>query len=201
MSNSSSNNLIFHIFSKKNDPNKNYLVYEVWENKHPDKVAFGKKIEFNPKTLSEEELDKTINFWRKTANETSLIDPILTIQGDMGNGTQVGYGYEDGRKEIPPNSKTYTIKPTFDKSIAKYREIIDDGKSLVYMSSLSSETLRRELKLLNNLLIKFFNGEYAKRPYKSPFEDSINELIVDTDKLLTLHGLTETNENNQNSNS
>ena len=191
MTNSSSNNLIFHIFSKKNDPNKNYLVYEVWENKHPDKVAFGKQIEFNPETLSEEELDKTINFWRKTANETSLIDPILTIQGDMGNGTQVGYGYEDGRKEIPPNSKTYTIKPIFDKSIAKYRAIIDDGKSLVYTSSLLSKTLRSELIILNKLLVKFFNKEYIKRPYESPFEDSINELIVDTDKLLTLDGLTE----------
>jgi hypothetical protein len=183
MTKSSSNNLIFHTFPKKNDPNKNYLVYEVWENKYPEKVAFGNKAEFNSKLLLEDELDKIITNWRKEAVDAGLSDPFLTIQGDIGNGTEIGYGYEDRRKEIPPNSKTYTIKPIFDKSISKYRAIVDDGKSLVYTSSLLSKTLRSELIILNKLLIKFFNGEYIKRPYKSPFEDSINELIVDTDKL------------------
>ena len=46
-----------YAFNKDNRPDSKYSVFEVWENKHPEIVVTGQKIEFTERTFSKEQLD------------------------------------------------------------------------------------------------------------------------------------------------
>jgi hypothetical protein len=101
-------------------------------------------------------------------------------------GSQVYYTYKKKRKDdVPPNAKFYTIKPIFDKNIAKVRFIKNEGKSLLYQSPLESPNLYEEVYRFGKLMARFFNGEsnsirteYTKYP-----SESVSEIIVDNAKL------------------
>src|SRR3989344_1494908 len=143
----------YYAFTKNNKPDGKFLIFEIWENKHPDKVAAFERLEFNPKTLDGEQPDRLIPFWQKLASNAGLNDPILTLQGDIGNGSELSYGYKDGKDEVPPNAKSYTIKPRFDENIFLMRLGSEHGKSLLYRSPLDSPNLREEITNFNKLLM------------------------------------------------
>ena len=174
-------------FTKNNRPDGKYSAFEVWENKHPEMVVTGQKIEFTERTFSEEQFDILIPYWRKISSEAGLNEPILTIQGDIGNGSELTYGYKDGREDVPPNAKFYTIKPVFDKNITTVRHTGKQGKSLVYHSPLNSLTLREEIMNFNKLLIRFFNGEYIEPSDKSLGWEFRNAVVVNNTKLRSVN--------------
>jgi len=178
----------FFSFKKNNNPNSRYFVYEIWEDTMPDKVIAHEKLEnIDERTLSPEQLDKMIPFFRQMAIDKNLKNPILSIQVDFGNGSEVAYGYSDGRKDIPPNAGAYIIKPMFDKNITLMRHGGKQGKSIVFHSPLESMSLREELENFNILLSRFFKGkfyelinEYSDKSIGWEFQ---NEIIVDNTKL------------------
>ena len=176
----------YYAFTKNNNPDGKFLIFEIWENKYTDKVAAFERLEFNPKTLDAKQPDRLIPFWQKLASNAGLNDPILTLQGDIGNGSELSYGYKDGRDGIPPNAKTYAIKPRFDENIFLMR-LGGAGKSIVYHSPLNSSTLREELTNFNKLLMRFFNGEFyelrTEHSDKSTGWEFCNEVLVDNAKL------------------
>ena len=178
----------YYAFTKNNKPDGRYFVYEIWEDKIPDKVIAGQKLEgIDERTLSLEQLDELIPFWRKMAEDKKLKRPILSVQFDLGNGCELSYGYKDGKDEVPPNAKTYAIKPRFDKNIFLMRHEGKQGKSLVYHSPLGSDTLREELTNFNKLLIRFFNGEFydllTEHSDRNPGWEFRNEVVVNNAKL------------------
>lgn len=178
----------YFAFTKNNKPDCIYLVYEIWEDKIPYKVIAGQKLEgIDERTLSPEQLDKQIPFWRQMATDKCLKHPILSIQVDLGNGSELSYGYLDGREEIPPNAKTYIAKPRFDKDIMLMRHGGKQGKSIIYHSPLDSSTLREELENFNKLLARFINGEFyellSEHSDKSMGWEFHNEIVVDNAKL------------------
>lgn len=175
-------------FSKNNQPGGHYLVYEIWEDKHPDQVAAGQKLDsFHPDILSAESLKRLIPFWQGIASSRQLKHPIITHQGDIGSGPLIRYGYTDGRGEVPPNAKCYARKPVFDKNISIIRNTDNPGKSLIYHSPLHSATLYSEIENFNQLLIRFFNGEFSQifEEYsdQDPRWQWHGELVVDNEKL------------------
>lgn len=178
----------FFSFTKNNNPDSRYFVYEIWEDEMPDKVIAGEKLEnIDERTLSSEQLDTIIPFWKQMADDNNLKHPILSIQVDLGNGSEIAYGYSDGREDIPPNAKMYTIKPIFDDNITLMRHGGDQGKSIVYHGPLDSLTLREELENFNVLLSRFFKGEFYEvlneHSDKSMGWEFRNEIIVDNTKL------------------
>jgi hypothetical protein len=178
----------YYAFQKNNKPDVRYFVYEIWEDKKPDEVIAGQKLEgIGERTLSPEQLDKLIPFWRQMATDKPLKHPILSIQVDLGNGSELSYGYTDGRKGIPPNAKTYIAKPRFDKNIMLMRHAGKQGKSIIYHSPLDSSTLREELENFNKLLVRFFNGKFydllSEHSDKSNGWEFHNEVVVDNAKL------------------
>ena len=178
----------YYAFPKNNKSDGRYLVYEIWEDEIPDEVIAGQKLEgIDERTLSPEQLDELIPFWRQMATDKRLKQPILSIQVDLGNGSELSYGYSDGREEIPPNAKTYIAKPRFDKNIMLMRHGGKQGKSIVYHSPLDSSTLREELENFNKLLSRFFNGEFyellSEHSDKSMGWEFCNEVLVDNAKL------------------
>ena len=175
-------------FPKNNKLNDKHLVWEIWEDKHPDKVIAGQKLQGgDERTFAPEQLDRMIPFWRELALDDNLNNPIITIQGDIGNGSEVSYGYKDEREGIPPNASSYTIKPIFDKNIMLLRHGGKQGKSFVYHTPLDSPTLREELTNFNKLLARFFNGEFyellSEQSDRSPGWEFRNEIVVDNAKL------------------
>jgi len=178
----------YFAFNKNNKPDTRYFVYEIWEDKMPDKIVAGQKLEnIDERTLSDEQLDKLIPFWRQISIDKGLKHPILSIQVDIGNGSELSYGYKDGREGIPPNAKTYIAKPKFDKNIMLMRHGGKQGKSLVYHTPLDSPTLREELANFNKLLARFFNGEFyellSEQSDRRPGWEFRNEVVVDNAKL------------------
>ena len=178
----------YYAFNKNNKPYTRYFVYEIWEDKMPDKIVAGQKLEnIDERTLSDEQLDKLIPFWRQISIDKGLKHPILSIQVDIGNGSELSYGYKDGREGIPPNAKTYIAKPKFDKNIMLMRHGGKQGKSLVYHTPLDSPTLREELANFNKLLARFFNGEFyelvSEQSDRRPGWEFRNEVVVDNAKL------------------
>ena len=171
----------YFMFKKNNDPNGQYLVYEIWENGYPDEVVAEQKLTFSPKTFGESQIDKIIPFWKKLGKE--LKDPILTIQADEGNGSELMYGFKDKREGIPANAKFYTIKPVFDKNIMKMRHGGKQGRSLVLHSPLASQTLHVELSHLNRLLVRFFEGEHIDFGDRTSGWEFRRETIIDNTKL------------------
>lgn len=146
----------FYKFENKNEEDKNYVAFEVWENKHPEKIFASQVLEFRPDNISKERVPELMSLWNKLSQKLS--DPILTIQCDIGKGAEKGYRYRDSRDEIPPNAVGYTTKPIFDKSIEPVRFSWQSNKSIVYTSSLSSPTLKEELEKLEELFIRFFKN-------------------------------------------
>jgi len=178
----------FFSFTKNNNPDSRYFVYEIWEDKMPDKVIAGEKLEnIDERTLSSEQLDKMIPFFRQMAVDKNLKHPILSIQVDLENGSEIAYGYTNGRKDIPPNAQAYIIKPMFDDNITLMRHGGEQGKSLVYHSPLESLSLREELENFNTLISRFFNGGFDEllneHSDKSTGWEFRNEVIVDNTKL------------------
>ena len=178
----------YYAFTKNNKPDTRYFVFEIWEDKMPDKIVAGQKLEnIDERTLSDEQLDKLIPFWRQISIDKGLKHPILSIQVDIGNGSELSYGYKDGREGIPPNAKTYIAKPKFDKNIMLLRHGGKQGKSLVYHTPLDSPTLREELANFNKLLARFFNGEFyellSEQSDKSPGWEFRKEIVIDNSKL------------------
>src|SRR3989344_637692 len=175
-------------FPKNNKLNDKHLVWEIWEDKHPDKVIAGQKLQGgDERTFAPEQLDRMIPFWRELALDDNLQNPIITIQVDVGNGSELAYGYKDDRNEVPPNAKFHTIKPVFDENITTVRHAGKQGKSLVYHSPLNSPTLREEIMNFNKLLISFFNGEFykilAEHSDRNPGWEFRNDVIVGNAKL------------------
>lgn len=168
-------------YTKKNNPQNKYLVYEIWENGYPDKVVAGQKLEYNPETLEKKQLDRMIPFWKKLGKK--LKEPIITIQVDEGNGSEIMYGYKDGKERVPPNAKSYTIKPVFDKNITKGRRAWKQGRSLVYSSPLGSPTLKKEVLNFNTLLVRFFSGKDVELARNNPIWEYRNEVVIDNSKL------------------
>src|SRR3989344_3498079 len=109
-------------FNKNNKQNEKYVGIEVWADGHPGK-AERKLVEVDMETfrIDKTRLDSMIAYWVDVARGAGFESPILTIQGDLGNGAELLYGYSDNREGIPPNARTYSIKPVFDKSIMKMR--------------------------------------------------------------------------------
>ena len=178
----------YYAFNKNNKPDTRYFVYEIWEDKMPDNVVAGQKLEnIDERTLSNEQLDKLVPFWREIVKDKQLKNPILSIQVDIGNGSELSYGYLDGRDEIPPNAKTYIAKPKFDKNIMLLRHGGKQGKSIIYHSPLDSSSLRMELENFNKLLSRFFNGEFyeilLEHSDKKAGWEFHNEIVVDNAKL------------------
>ena len=171
-------------FSKNNKPDVNYFVYEIWEDKMPDQVIAKEKIgSVDERTLSSDQLIRLIPFWRKLAKDKRLKKPILSIQIDSGDGSELAYGYTDGRDGVPPNAKFYIIKPIFDKNIALVRLGNSKGKSIVYHSPLNSPDLQDDLEIFNKLLSQFIHGDFHKL-FSKYVEKSIgwefcNEIIFD----------------------
>ncbi len=150
-------------FTKNNNPDVYYFVYEIWEDKKPDQIIAKQKISgVDERTLSTHQLGIIIPLWRKLAKDKSPISPILSIQIDHGNGSELAYGYTDDKDEIPPNAKAYIIKPVFDKNINTVRLGGSNGKSIVYHSPLNSPDLQEDLEIFNKLLSQFIHGDFPK---------------------------------------
>ena len=82
----------YYAFNKNNKPDTRYFVYEIWEDKMPDNVVAGQKLEnIDERTLSNEQLDKLVPFWREIVKDKQLKNPILSIQVDIGNGSELSY--------------------------------------------------------------------------------------------------------------
>ena len=178
----------YFAFTKNNKPDSRYFVYEIWEDTMPDNVIAREMLEnIDERTLSPEQLDKMIPFFRQMAVDKNLKNPILSIQVDFGNGSEIAYGYTNGRKDVPPNAQAYIIKPMFDDNITLMRHGGEQGKSLVYHSPLESLSLREELENFNTLILRFFNGGFDEllneHSDKSTGWEFRNEVIVDNTKL------------------
>jgi len=178
-------------FSKDNKPDGKYLFYEIWEDKHPDKVVAYKKIEnYDENMLSKEEIEKIIYFGKKIATKNNVKNPIFTMQCDIGDGAKFLYGYTDGKKETPPNAKTYTKKPVFDKNITPLFFTENEGKSIIYHSPLDSLTLFEEITNFKKLITKFFDGKYfellGKYSDKHPGWEFVSGLVIDNKKLRSI---------------
>jgi len=178
----------YYAFTKNNKPDGKYLALEVWEDEHPDK-AKRKLLETGADAflVDETKLDSMLAYWKEVAGGAGFENPVFTIQGDIGNGSEVSYGYKDEREGIPPNASSYTIKPIFDKNIMLLRHGGKQGKSFVYHTPLDSPTLREELTNFNKLLARFFNGEFyellSEQSDRSPGWEFRNEIVVDNAKL------------------
>src|SRR3989344_4876092 len=174
----------YYAFNKNNKPDTRYFVYEIWEDKMPDNIVAGQKLEnIDERTLSNEQLDELIPFWRRMAKDKQLKNPIISIQVDIGNGSVLSYGYLDGRDEIPANAKTYIAKPRFDKNIMLLRHGGEQGKSIIFHSPLDSLSLRIELENFNKIVSRFINGEFyellSEYSDKSSGWEFPNEIVVD----------------------
>ena len=178
----------YYAFPKENKPDGKYICIEVWEDGHPDK-AERKLLETDTEVfmVDETKLDSMLAYWQGVVRGAGFENPFFTIQGDIGNGSEVSYGYKDEREGIPPNASSYTIKPIFDKNIMLLRHGEKQGKSIVYHSPLDSSTLREELANFNKLLARFFNGEFyelvSEQSDRSPGWEFRNEVIVDNARL------------------
>ena len=178
----------YSMVKKGNKPDGKYLAIEVWADGHPNK-AERKLLEINTEAfaIDETKLDSMLTYWKGVARGAGFENPILTIQGDIGNGAELLYGYSDNREGIPPNAQSYTIKPRFDKNIFLMRHGGEQGTSIVYHSPLNSPTLREELTNFNKLLMRFFRGEFyellAEYSDKGTGWEFQNEVIVDNSKL------------------
>ena len=170
------------IRSMKDSSNAHIFTYEVWENKHPDRLS-GQMFPFEADFLSAAKFDECMSLWKSLAEEFS--DPILTIQGDVRGGTVRGYRYEDGRSGPPPNAIAHVIKPIFDPAIAVFNCYTNDsmGNSLVYHCPMSSPTLREEVEKFNQLLIRFFSGEDLYKTLNKPASGFYWEIVVSKEEL------------------
>ncbi|MDO8487558.1 MAG: hypothetical protein Q7S45_04640 [Candidatus Curtissbacteria bacterium] len=179
--------LQYFAFTKNNKPDGKYLAIEVWPDGSPNRVK-GRYLEIDANTFSTDEtkLDSLIAYWEKVASDEGFEKPMITIQADFGIGSELAYAYTDGREEVPPNAKSYTIKPRFDKNIFLMRTG-GDGKSLVYSSPLDSPTIREEISNFNKLLVQFFNGAFYEVLTEYSDRDMgwelLNDLVIDNAKL------------------
>lgn len=173
----------FFRFEKNNEEDKNYICLEVWEDKEPGNISV-RQLEEYKDNYFKNRLTKLLEISREAGGK--LKTPVLTIQGDIGKGTQIGYYYED-RNEVPPNAQGYTIKPLFDKSIRLIRFSFEENrqeKSIVYSSSLSSFDLGEKLIKLDNIFRIFFENPYkAKQILKIEPNFFRQEVIIDNEAL------------------
>lgn len=173
----------FFRFEKKNEEDKNYICLEVWEDKEPGNISV-RQLEEYEDDYFKNSLTKILEISREAGKK--LKNPVLTIQGDIGKGTQIGYCYEE-KDEVPPNAQGYTIKPLFDKSIKLIRFSLEEnrqGKSIVYSSPLSSFDLDKKLIKLDNIFRIFFENPYkAKEILKIEPNFFRQEVIIDNEAL------------------
>jgi len=161
-------------FNKENDPDKNYLVFEIWEDTYSDIISTKRKLEYNEKTASNADLSGAMEELRGLGKD--LKKPVLTIQCDKGMGADISYYYNDGRKEAPPNSKGHTIKNIFDKKITCVKVNSASKDSLVYSTYLDNKNLEKELTKLFEIIPSFFE-DYSKI---LKYTDKENHLSLDS---------------------
>jgi len=172
-----------------NNPDGKYVTYELWEDKHPEKVIAGQKIEnAGQQTFSKEQLETAIPVWKNKAKKRHLKQAMITIQADIGKGAEFLYGYTNGCKEVPPNARFYVKKPIFDKNIVTVKLTENPGKSMIYQSPLNSPTIIEEIVNFGKLLAHFFDGEFFKlfKEYSVNKDDDpifISHFIIDNSKL------------------
>ena len=171
-------------FVKNNKPDGKYIAIEVWEKGHPDKGEI-KIIGVGTKGfgIDETKLDSFISYWKGVARGAKFENPMFTLQGDIGKGSEISYAYKNGREESPLNASSYTIKPLSEEGVVIIRLPGDEGKSLVYHSPLNSPTLKEEVGNFNKILVRFFKGELIEPTNKSPGWEFRNEVVVDKETL------------------
>lgn len=143
----------FYGFKREENPSPYILVYEIWENFQPDKIAIGDFKKYIPGLLSKEQLNRMIPFWIDGGK--NFLDPIMSLQLEKNGGSTVLYRYSGRKKEeVPPNAHCRIVKPIFEKGIEKLTVMEEPGKSFVFHTSVNSKTFKQDILYFISIIEK-----------------------------------------------